>query len=281
MNCVDFAINEVLNADIDEYLLKLAFENPNSGFTGNWYNMVNATTVPQAIREKVIHQMVLPRCNVMGGKTEFIDLSGALIRDLGNGVVEVNVPDVLTGGRHIISVEQIYLGTMNSAVGAVSMGVNSDSMCGQGTMNEMMTSFIDSVSGNRSMPPVYTNIHMTGTNSFVIVGASSGTFTMTAKCLMEYDQGLSSIHPKGFTVFSEAVLLAVKAYIFRTCRRPAQEAVVRSGVAIDDIKDDIADYRDSFQQFKEFFDTKWTKTMTYSDKQKVQENIFMTTPSRI
>lgn len=281
MNCVDYAINYVMNSDIDDYILKLAFENPNAGFTGNWYALVNNTTIAQGIRERVIHQIVLPACNVMGGKTEFIDLSGAFRRDIGNSCIEVNVPDQLTGGRHIIDVEQIYLGTMTSVVGNAAMGVNADMGCGQGVMNEMMQGMISSLSGNASMPPVYTNIHMLGNNSFVIVGCNNGTTTLTAKCLMEYDSGLSSIHPRAHQFFAEMVLLAVKAFIYRTCRRPAQEAVVRSGVPIDEIKDDINEYRDSFASYNEYFNTTWTKYMSYSDRQKTHENIMMTVPSRM
>lgn len=281
MNCVDYAINYVMNSDIDDYILKLAFENPNSGFTGNWYGLVNNTTVAQGIRERVIFQTVLPACNVMGGKTEFVDLTTASKRDIGAGCVEVNVPDQLTGGRHIIDVEEIYLGTMTSMNGVMGAGLSGDASCGQGTMHEMMQGMVNSLAGNRSIPTTYTNIHMLGNNSFVIVGCNNGTNSLTAKCLMEYDEGLSSIHPRAYQFFGHLVLLAVKAYIYRNCRRPAQEAVIRCGVPIDEIKDDIMEYRDSWQEYNDYFNTSWTKRMAYSDAQKVYENITMTVPSRL
>ncbi|UYE93404.1 hypothetical protein [Shewanella phage FishSpeaker] len=281
MNCVDYAINYVMNSDVDDYLLKLAFENPNSGFTGNWYALVTNNTVSQGIREKVIHQTILPACNVMGGKTEFIDLTGAFKRDIGSNCIEVNVPDALTGGRHIIDVEQVYLGTMTTVPAATGVGINSNIGCGGGVLNEMMQGMIGSLSGNVNIPPTYTNIHMLGNNSFVIVGCNNGTNSLTAKCLMEYDAGLSSIHPRAYQAFSEMVLLAVKAFIFRNCRRPAQEAVIRSGVPIDEIKDDINEYRDCWQQYNEYLNTTWTKYMAYSDSQKIFDNINMTVPSRL
>lgn len=281
MNCVDYAINMITGSDIDEYLLKLAFENPNANFNGNWYGMLNNTTVEQGIREKVIHRTVLPACQVGGGKTEYVDLTGARIRDLGNGYVEVNVPDSLTGGRKIITVEEIYLGSMASAAGMLSMGVNENTMCGQGSLNDMMQGLVDSLSSNRTMPPTYSNVHMTGNNSFVIVGMNSGTFSMTAKCLLEFDDGMTSIHPKAFDTFADLCLLATKAYIYRTCRRPTQEAVIRAGVPIESIRDDIDEYRDAWKDYREFFDTTWKKTMAYSDRQGMYNRIAMMTPTRM
>ena len=280
MNCVDYAINMITGSDIDEYILKLAFENPNANFTGNWYGLLGNTTVAQGIREKVIHRTVLPACNVGGGKTEYVDLTGARIRDLGNGYLEVNVPESLTGGRKIISVIEVYLGSMSSAAGMLSMGVNENTQCGQGSLTDMMQGLVDSLSSNRTVPPTYTNIHMTGNNSFVIVGMNSGTFSLTAKCMLEFDQGMSSIVPQAYDTFGDLCLMATKAYIYRTCRRPTQEAVMRAGVALDSIKDDIDEYRDAWKDYREFFNTTWTKTMAYSDTQRVWNSIGATVPSR-
>lgn len=279
MNPVDYAINRVTNSDIDDYLLKLAFEAPNGNFAGGWYEMVNHSTVAQGIRERVIHRTVLPACNVNGGKTEYIDLSKAKIRDLGNAVAEVNVPDVLTGGRKIISVSEIYLGSMTS-VGS-SQGVADGNGCGQGVISDMTRGLLDSLTPNKSLPVTYTNVHMTGNNCFAIFGINSGAFSMTAKCLLEYDSGLSSIHPRHYDNFAELVEYAVKAYIYRTCRRPIGEAVMRSGVPLEGIRDDVSDYRDAWTQYKEYFNDVWTSCMAYSDKQRVVSSIQAATPRRM
>lgn len=281
MNAVDYAINRVMGADLDEYLLKLAFENPNTNYMGNWYNVASPTSVQQGIREQVIFRTVLPACNVGGGKTEFIDLSGSQMMDKGNGCVEVNVPDVYTGGRKIISVNEVYLGSMTSATGMLGMSLNDGASCGQGSISDMMQGMIDGLSPSRSMPITYTNVHMTGNNCFVIFGLNSGTFSMTAKCILEYDEGLSSIHPRHYDYFAELVELAVKAYIYRKCRRPTQEAVIRSGVPIEAIKDDIDELRDSWTQYKEYFDTTWKKCMAYSDTQLKVDATRMSVPRRM
>lgn len=281
MSCVDHAINRVMNSDIDEYLLKLAFENPNANYAGNWYNLVNQTTVEQGIREKVIHRLVLPSCNVNGGKTELIDLSGSKMRDIGNGCVEVNVPEITTRGAKIINVVEVYLGSMTSAVGQLGMGVNEAAQCGIGSLNDMMESLIGGLTSNRNMPITYTNTHMTGNNCFVIFGLNAGTYSMSAKVVLEYDEGMSSIHPRHWDYFAELVEWAVKAHIYRTCRRATGEAVIRSGVPLEDIKADIDNYRDAFQTYKDYFNNTWKKCMTWSDKQAVYEAIRMSIPRRM
>lgn len=281
MNCVDFAINRVMGCDISDYLFKLAFENPNANYNGNWYNIQGQTTIQQGIREQIIFRQILPASSVNGGKTEHIDLSGSKMMDKGNGCVEVNVPDIATGGRKIISVNEVYLGSMTSATGMLGMGMNDGTDCGQGAISDMMQGLIDGMTPSRSMPHTYTNVHMTGNNSFVIFGLNSGTFSMTAKCILEYDQGLSSIHPRHYNVFAELVERAVKAYIYKKCKGPTQEAVIRSGVPLQDIKDEIMEYRDAWTQYKEYFDNEWTRCMAWSDNQLVQDMTRMSVPRRM
>jgi len=281
-NCVDYAINRVQSSDINDYLLKLAFEkNVNSNWAGNWFNVVNQTTVSQGIREKVIHRLVLPACNANGGKTEYIDLSGSRVRDLGNGCVEVKVPDIVTGGRKIVSVAEVYLGSMTSATGMLGIGINDSATCGQGSVSDMTQNLIDSLTPSRSFPVTYTNIHMTGNNCFVIFGLNTGTFSMSAKVTMEYDEGLSSISPRHYDNFAELVELAVKNYIYRTCKLPTDEAVKRSGISLDAIRDEVNEYRDAWTQYKEYLATTWRQCMAWSDRLTVNSTIKSAVPRRM
>lgn len=282
MSCVEYAINRIHGSDIDEYLLKLAFEkNPNNNWSGNWFNTVNQTTVDQGIREKVIHQTVLPACNTRGGKTEYIDLAGSKIRDLGNGCIEINVPDIVTGGRKIISVAEVYLGSMTSATGMLGVGLNESAICGQGSVSDMTSALVDSLAPSRNFPVTYTNLHMTGHNSFVIFGLNSGVMSMSAQMTLEYDEGLSSINQRHWEAFADLVELAVKSYIYRTCRRPTSEAVERSGVALSDIRDDIDSYRDAWTEYKEYLKTTWTNIMAWNDRAAVNKNIQSAVPRRM
>jgi len=280
MSCVDHAINMVENSDIDQYLLELAFHNPNANFLGNWYDTVDQNTVAQGIREKVIHGLVLPSCKINGGKTEMIDLYGSRTRDMGNGCIEVKVPTFVTGGRHIVLVQEVYLGSLNSISGV--LGLNStNAACGQGIMNEMMMNLTDTMQSSRAIPQTYTNIHMNGNNSFVIFGMTNPLFSMCAKMILEYDDNLTAIHPRCWDAFGDLCILATKNYIWRTCKRPAEEAVRRSGVPLEGIRDDISEYRDAWKEYRELFSGLWTKLMSHSDTQKKMNAIQSITQRRM
>jgi len=280
MSCVEHAINMVMNSDIDDYLLELAFKNNNANFAGNWFNIVDQTSIDQGIREKGSHAFVLPSCKINGGKTENIDLYGSRVRDVGAGCVEVKVPLFLTGGRHIVSVLEVYLGSLNSVSGII--GINqSNSSCGVGVLNEMTSALIDSLSPNTSIPQTWTNIHNNGINSFVIQGMSNPMFNLCARMILEYDDNLSSIHPRCWDTFGDLCILATKAHIFKTCKRPVEEAVRRSGISLSDIKDDISEFRDAYKEYRELFSTTWTKKMSMSDTNKQASAISAIAPRRM
>lgn len=281
MNCVEYAINSVMNSDIPDYLLKLGFENANANYNGNWYGVLNQSTIEHGIRDQVIHKVLLPKCQVNGGQTEYIDLSGARMRDLGMAAIEVNVPMIFTGGRRITGVVEVYLGAMNSTMGMINAGVNTSGPCGQGAVNDMTSNLIDSLSPSRNFPPVYSNVRMTGVNTFVIFGLNAGTFSMTAKCFLEYDEGLSGIVPRHYDAFAQCARLATKAYLYRTCKYPVDEAVIRSGVTLDAIKDDISEYRDAYNEFEEYFDQNFKKRMAYSDRIGKVNSTRMVVPRRM
>lgn len=280
-NPVDYAIARVQNSDIDEYLLKLAFENPNANFQGNWYGQGNLTTIAQGIREQVIHRTVLPACQVNGGKTEYLDLSGSKMRSLGSSVVEINVDDVTTRGAKIISVSEVYQGTMQSAIGQLGPALNENGNCGQGVLNDMMQSMLSGLASARSMPITFNDCHMTGNNCFVVFGMNVGTYSLSAKVIMEYDEGLSSIHTHHYEEFADLVELAVKGYIYRVCKRPVSEALYRCGVPLDDIRDDIAEYKDAWKDYLDFLKKEWRPRMAWSDKELVYNGVRMAVPRRM
>lgn len=279
MSCVDHAINMVVNSDIDQYLLELAFNNPNANYQGNWYDILDESSIEQGIREKVVHAYVLPSCKINGGKTEFIDLYGSRVRDLGNGAVEVKVPLHVTGGRHIVSPIEVYLGNLGSITGVNALNQSNDNTS-NGVMGEMLQNTLDTLSSSRAIPQTYTNLHVTGTNCFVIFGMTNPLFSMCAKVILELDDNLSSIHPRCWDTFGDLCILATKNYIYRTCRRPTEEAVYRSGVPLESIRDDIAEFRDAWKEYRELFSTTWTKKMSMSDTQKVNSSIAAITPRR-
>lgn len=280
MNPVDFSIDYVINGptDISEYLLKLAFEDHSVGYGSVWGPVGNDFSVEQGIRDKVILKMVAPLLKVAGGTTEIIDLSGALIENLQGGMVHVNVPDFLTGGRRIIEVVEVYPGSVNSAI-ASGFNFSGSLGCGGGMMNNSLNRLINGLD-NGNVQRTFTSFTMVGNNSFLIRDAGSAMFNMLAKVIMSYDDHFSVIPAKMYDKFAELVELGVKAYIYKTCRRGMQEAVSRFGVTVDDLQDDIQGYADAHQQFKEFYNNEMKKYLAYADPKGKADQIKYAVPRK-
>lgn len=280
MNPVDFSIDYVINGptDISEYLLKLAFDNPNNGYGGIWGPVNNEFSVEQGIREKVVLKMVAPLLNVAGGTTEVIDLSSALIQNLQGGIIHVNVPDFLTGSRRILEVIEVYPGNINRAIANGNSAVGF-SACGSSTMTGALNRLIDGLDDS-GVQRVFTSFTMVGNNSFLIRDAGSAMFNMVAKVILSYDDHFSVIPPKMYDKFAELVELGTKAYIYKKCRRGMQEAVSRFGVTVDDLQDDIQGYSDAAQQFKEFYNEQMKKYLAYADPKGKADQIKMQVPRK-
>lgn len=282
MNPVDFSIQNLISGvnDIPEYLLKLAFDNPNNSYGSVWSPVNTEYSIEQGIREKVILKMVAPLVNVIGGNTEILDLSSARITNMQGGHIHVNVPDFLTGGRKIISVIEVYPGNLNRAIASgynMTSGNGSCDTAGQvgNTLNRLMVGLDDS-----NVQRSFTSFTMTGNNSFLIRDAGAAMFNMIAKVVLAYDEHFSVIPPKMYDKFYELVELATKAYIYKTCRRGVQEAVSRYGVSVDDVRDDVERYADSAREFKEFFNEELKKHLAYADPKGVSDSLKMMVPRK-
>lgn len=282
MNPVDFSIQNLISGvnDIPEYLLKLAFDNPNQSYGSVWSPVNTEYSIEQGIREKVILKMVAPLVNVAGGSSETLDLSSARITNLQSGIIAVNVPDFLTGGRKIISVIEVYPGNLNRAIASGYNMTSGNGSCGSGgqvgnALNRLMAGLDDS-----NVQRTFTSFTMTGNNSFIIRDAGAAMFNMIAKVILAYDEHFSVIPPKMYDKFYELVELATKAYIYKTCRRGMQEAVSRYGVSVDDVRDDVERYADSAREFKEFFNEEMKKYLSYADPKGVSDTLKSMVPRK-
>lgn len=277
---VDFSIDYIVNGvcDISPYLLKLAFDNPNNGYGSVWSPVNTEFSVEQGIREKVILKMVAPMLNVAGGQTEIIDLSSARIENLAGGIIHVNVPDFLTGGRRIASVIEVYPGNINRAI-ANGNNFSNYATCGTSAVTNGMSRIIAGLD-NSNVQRTFTTFTMTGNNSFIIRDAGSAMFNMVAKVILSYDEHFSGIPLRMYDKFAELVELATKAYIYKNCRRGMQEAVSRFGVSVSDVQDDIQGYSDASREFKDFYNNEIKKYMSYADKKGVSDTIKMMVPRK-
>lgn len=282
MSLVNFCINHVINGpnEISEYALKLAFDNPVSGMGyPAWSDIENDSnySIEQGIRQKVIYNMMGPLLNVGGGTTELIDLSGAKIRWLGNGMLHVNVPDSLTGGREILSIINLYPANVSTAMVA---GGGTQSSCGSGLIGSELNKLISGLSSNNVISG-FTDTSRTGRNSFLIRTPGINLYNLIAKVILSYDDNFSIINPKAYPYIAELAVLGTQAFIYKNCRRGLKEAVQKYGYSLDDLQDEIDTYRESGKEFMELYNTQIRKILAYADPKGVSDMIAMIVPRRM
>lgn len=280
MNPVDFSIDYVINGPttITDYLLKLAFSNPNNGYNNIWGPMNDSFSIEQGIREKVVLKMVAPLLNVAGGTTEIIDLSGAHIENIPGGIIHVNVPDFLTGNRRILEVIEVYPGNITRAI-ASGYSFTGYASCGASDVNNGLNRLMNGLN-NGNVQRSFNSFTMVGNNSFLIRDAGSAMFNMIAKVILSYDDHFSVIPAKMYDKFAELVELGTKAYIYKTCRRGMQEAVSRFGVTVDDLQDDIQEFSSAAQEFKDFYNDHMKKYLAYADPKGKTDMLKMQVPRK-
>lgn len=282
MSVVDYAIQQVVEGaitDISPYILEIAFDNPqNHSYADIWGPVETSSTIEQGIREKVILKMICPVANVIGSQTEIIDLTGARIENLSGGIIAVNVPDFLTGGRVIVGVVEVYPGNINRAI-ANGNNFSGYATCGTSQMNNSLNRLINGLD-NGNVQRTFTTFTITGRNSFIIRDAGSALFNMVAKVQLSYDEYFSGIPTKMYDKFAEWVEIATKAYIYRNCRRGMQEAISRAGVSVDDVQDEIMGYADAHRDFKAMYNDEMKKYFSYADNKGVSDTIKMMVPRK-
>lgn len=282
MSLVDFSIRYVMKGhnDISRYALRLAFDNPNDlGYGSSWGGNAQRTSIESGIYNEVIMGMIAPLLDIEGGTTEMIDLTAARIEHLEGGKIAVNVPDSVLGDRRITSVLEVYPGNMNSLM--LNGMAQASGTCGSGgQFGGQISRLVNSVS-DRMVTRTFSDITMTGMNSFIIHDCFGFGLSLTAKCIVGYDNHFSVIPEKAWKVFGDLVVLGVKAYIYKHCRRGLREAVQRLGAPLDDLKDEIDGYSDAHREFDILFEDEIKLTLQYADPKGVIDSVRWMMPKKL
>lgn len=285
MGMIDFAIDQIIDGapDISEYVLRLAFDNPNSGLGyATWGDVAHTEySIKQGIRDKVVYKMVAPLLNVSGGTTEPIGLNASNIKYMGNGEVVIDFPDTKTGGRDVISIIEVYPGTLTATTAAGYNTNSSPAVCGTGgIIGGAINRVANNLSGNK-VTATFTDFTPLGRNRYLMRSAGAMIFNLVAKVILSYDEEFSIIPPRAYPDISELIMLGTKAYIYKKCRHGAREAVERFGVSLDSIRDEIESYSDAHREFKELFENKIRKILAYADAKGKSDALSAMTPRRI
>jgi hypothetical protein len=262
MDAVTHAINDV-KYEIPEEILNDAFIDRRSRY------MRRPQSLDAAIRETIIDRRIKPDLDNLGGVMVVIDLNGVPYEKLSNYERIYTIPRSKTMGRTI------------SQVLRVGMNVTSnyqERIPGQSSASFQISPVersIQSVVASHNPIPNISNaeVEMLGDNTFKINDYQNFTTDISLECLISYTKELSELKRPYFRDFSQLVVLAVKAYIYKELSLKLDRTRLEGGRDFGRYKEIVDEYRDANQMYNDLLDEKWAKLLLLNDQNRKQKHI--------
>ena len=244
---IGYAIN-MLSLEIPQEILNAVFIK----------KRIDLTRVPflnEAIITTVIRPFVMTDINVITGIETVLNLDkcGVTYYDYTNEYV-VDVPKSITNNKSIMSVSSIHIGNTYFTHGTVGVpylyGVPTALAAASKTMNHMSNGdYLQTAA-----------LQLIGDNLVLVRGPVLPlTGYMVLRCMVEYDNNLSTLPSRAFPYFAELVALATKAYIYNYLVIKNDQAVLYGGHELGAFKDKVSEYADALTMYKEYRKTVWSQ----------------------
>lgn len=252
MNAIQYAL-QYLRRYIPPEILTRTFTQPSR------FNNVRPLDLDSIIRDKVINDIVMKDCNVVGGTLVFVPLNKVPREIIDPWTVVYRIPKELTQGRSITHVISIAFGE-----GAV-MGTSNIAPTQGNTMLDTAANILNS---NMAIPLVSTaQATLVGDNVVMVADNIALPLNIYLRCWVENDSEMSNIKPPAFMSFAKLVLLATKAYIYNVNLIPMDRAYIFSGADLGRFKEVVDGYSDAQEQYLTHLEEVWKKTVILSDYQ--------------
>lgn len=256
MNAILYALNQAIAIAIPPEVLERAFYDIDEHKNLNMQNLIHH------LQDEVIYKFLLPAMNTVGGKRMIIPLNSVepTVRGMGSATDRFTriyrVPKSLTQGRSIITALSISYGAYMN-VGSVANTTGSSQLLGAADQ------LVNSVNG----PHVNStsNISLIGDNIIMIRDAIQMYGGVNLECYLEHDPTLADIQPRLYQVFTEIVILAIKAYIYNKLVISMDMAFIHAGRELGVMSEIIKGYADAQEMFMEKIRTDWPRVSRQGD----------------
>jgi hypothetical protein len=262
MSCIKHAINKTRQV-IPAAVLERAF----TPKTPSWFP--NAIiNIDKEIEAKVIRSIVLPDCNVVGGKEVNVFIGDLPFERVDNDIV-VRIPKQRTQNRSIVSITDIVFSTPYSMGQYPSMAMTNGYQAGV-SRNDMSAS----MGAVKNALAALDHIPVVGTSSAELVGdnviliQNSGFFNSgtCARVVVEYDDHLTNISTRSWNHFAQLVEYAVKTYIYNELIIRMDTGELQGGFSLGIFKEIVSGYADSAQNYKDYLRGTWMKVAMMNDR---------------
>jgi len=256
-----------INKAIDEVRFAIPFEILNETFkieTSYSSGRISGvkTSLESRIRDEVIEEKVLVDCNLMGGHEVVVPLAGLQVRYNTDRTFVVTIPKRLTEGQSItsvLSVAQAPDGWMGSIYSGPHSGTSYDNR---------MDALFSSVSPGRHQSLIDGRVRLIGDNIIFVKLVDETTSDLFIRCRVGSDSNMSMLPANAWLDFSELVILATKAHIYRELSIRMDAGQLSGGLNLGRFKEIVDEYSDARTLYNEFIQEKWGRIAAINDEER-------------
>lgn len=261
---LDHAINRI-KLNIPKEILDKTFIQSNQRFRA--YR--SAVSVDHLIRQKVIREIVLTDCNLIGANEVKVAVLRSWCQLIDSNNIIVRVPKTHTQNRTITEVlNATYLPQSGYLMPYGTIQAVSEMTLAQ---NKLLNSIRNpTISGT-------IDTEIVGENVIAIIGAGTVPNNLFLTVMVEYDENMSTLSRSAYGVFAQLCLLATKAYIWSNRIVLMDKAEIEGGYQLNRYTSIIEGYEDAYEQYTEFLEEKWKKISFMADPARRKKHLSMIT----
>lgn len=250
MNAIQKAISEVTYS-IPGEILRAAFIDDEP------FRTPIAANLEFAIRQKVLEERVLVDMNLAGGMLHMVPMDGIAPEYVDQFTAIFRIPKSLTQGRSISRVLAMAYGDQRA------YGNYLQSTTAYNTVADALQGVLNSHVGIAMTET--TNVSLIAENTVLLTDLLAVPTRTHLRCYLDNDPELTQMRPTAIPVFSEMVVLAVKAYIYNSLIIKIGSDMLVGGRDLGKFKEIVESYADANELYTTLLNGRWRKTNMFND----------------
>lgn len=210
------------------------------------------------IREKILNEIVIPDCDLVGGIEINVPLSNVPPQFINNYKQVYRIPKELTNNRSITRVYSINYGRGGAPT------VNNVYNNGAGQLMDAVSGALNALSPIPQVSNAY--VQLIGENTVLVEANISATPMLYLRCVIENDDELTHLKPGSYKVFAKLVEYATKAYLFNNLIIPVDMSELSGGMQLGRFREILDGYADAQELYDTEFEERWRKIALFSDQ---------------
>lgn len=252
LTALDYAVSKIRQAIPKEILEKTFVD-----YVPRYKSIRSAVNIDTLIKNKVIRDIVLVDCNLIGANKIDIAIKPSWCEVLDSNQCIIRIPKTHTQNRSIIEVlDATYLPQSGYLMPYGTIQAVSDT-----------TILTNKLMGSLKAPTIAgtVNTEIVGENTISMVGAGTSPSNMFLTVMVDYDDMLSQLKKQAYMKFGELCILACKSYIWANKIIDMDKSEIDGGYDLNRYTSIVEGYESAYEDYTVYFKEQWRKTSFMAD----------------